>query len=512
MSIKNKLCSANLIYFYIAGVADGSKMQIDVIDTGHYLPDGFYERAKTIYEEFDNYSDGIELFGVIGSSEKVEYVKDKLRTELKNNFERILNNEDLMFLHPDFDASGNASFKLVQEYFCRHSDAPPAEFKIEENGWTLYCIHKLGENFSQYAESALLIWLDAEQPMFFGKQLMIRSFLFRDLIGRKVMGNVPNYEESVWNVIFEGGVKLPIGADSIFTGEKIDHDALNQLSISQIDAIINNPSYAYGEIFLPVSSCLQWYKTFMYSCVVSEIEWSEALLLVALDDFVAFLKAQICETVTAPPIIEKGLFVGAALNKIKNMRKLLQGEETIVISKDIIQQLRSRYVYLPYMYELINDIEKAVPKEYHFNKTTLNALIDKADATKTDEKGAQWENVAEYFVNNIPGLKVVGKRVKTRYQEIDLSVVNVSTSEKLWKFGAYILVECKNWKRKVDIPVIRNLAYTSMMRGNTTIFLFAANGVTRDAYDEIMRLTTQDIFVLVITKEDLFSCAEEKIA
>lgn len=66
-------------------------------------------------------------------------------------------------------------------------------------------------------------------------------------------------------------------------------------------------------------------------------------------------------------------------------------------------------------------------------------------------------------------------------------------------------MECKNWSRKVGIPVIRNLAYTSLAKGNSAVFLFASNGVTRDAQEEIHRLTTQDVFVIVITKEDIMS-------
>lgn len=67
------------------------------------------------------------------------------------------------------------------------------------------------------------------------------------------------------------------------------------------------------------------------------------------------------------------------------------------------------------------------------------------------------------------------------------------------------MVECKNWSRKVDIPVIRNLAYTSMMKGNSTVLLFTANGLTGDAQTEIERLAGEDIFILEITKEDLYS-------
>ena len=43
--------------------------------------------------------------------------------------------------------------------------------------------------------------------------------------------------------------------------------------------------------------------------------------------------------------------------------------------------------------------------------------------------------------------------------------------------GAYILIECKNWKKHVGIQQIRNIAHISSMKGNKTAILFTANGI-----------------------------------
>ena len=84
------------------------------------------------------------------------------------------------------------------------------------------------------------------------------------------------------------------------------------------------------------------------------------------------------------------------------------------------------------------------------------------------EKGELWEDIAAYVIAHINGWKITGRRIKTGHQEIDISVANVSYNDKLWELGAYILVECKNWCKRVDIPVIRNIGYNSMMKGNKT--------------------------------------------
>ena len=69
--------------------------------------------------------------------------------------------------------------------------------------------------------------------------------------------------------------------------------------------------------------------------------------------------------------------------------------------------------------------------------------------------------------------------------------------------GAYFLVECKNWKSRVDISVIRGLAHISAMKGNRAVLLFAGNGATDQVEQEIRRAVGNDIHILCITKEDL---------
>lgn len=69
--------------------------------------------------------------------------------------------------------------------------------------------------------------------------------------------------------------------------------------------------------------------------------------------------------------------------------------------------------------------------------------------------------------------------------------------------GAYILVECKNWKAKVGIEVIRGLSHISELKGNKTTFLFTVNGISQNAQDEIERLVVNGKYILHITKKEL---------
>ena len=63
--------------------------------------------------------------------------------------------------------------------------------------------------------------------------------------------------------------------------------------------------------------------------------------------------------------------------------------------------------------------------------------------------------------------------------------------------------QCKNWNTHVDIHQIRNIAHISNMKGNQTAILFASNGVTSYAQEEIYRLVTSNIFIICVTANDV---------
>ena len=47
------------------------------------------------------------------------------------------------------------------------------------------------------------------------------------------------------------------------------------------------------------------------------------------------------------------------------------------------------------------------------------------------------------------------------------------------------------------------------LKGNKTIILFAYNGITKDAKEEIYRLCGENIYIIVITKDDLLKIRDE---
>ncbi len=55
----------------------------------------------------------------------------------------------------------------------------------------------------------------------------------------------------------------------------------------------------------------------------------------------------------------------------------------------------------------------------------------------------------------------------------------------------------------MDIHQIRNIAHISTMKGNKTAILFASNGITVDAQEEIQRLASGNLYIVCLTADDL---------
>ncbi len=137
-------------------------------------------------------------------------------------------------------------------------------------------------------------------------------------------------------------------------------------------------------------------------------------------------------------------------------------------------------------------------------------MLDASEAGTAYQKGMIWEETAAYMLERIEGLKINGRRLRVDRQEIDLCCVNVSVKEELWKLGALILVECKNWSSKADVSVIRSIGQIMYMKGTTATLLFSKQGVTSEAKDEILQLALKGEYVLCITKSDLLAVREKE--
>ena len=196
-------------------------------------------------------------------------------------------------------------------------------------------------------------WIEQEKPLICGKQLITRSFFLKDFIGRKLITAMPETESNSRRLIFEGGHQLNINENLLYSKETLNPNDLGVFCTSNVQSVLLNPIYAYGKWFYPNDICEEWHKVFLYLCAVSEYEWNLSNMGNVYRRFLKFLEENICLTMKVDPLISKEQYYKVLLIHIENYRAFLKGEDEVVNSKDLYQTLNTRYVYLPYLQELV---------------------------------------------------------------------------------------------------------------------------------------------------------------
>ena len=451
----------------------------------------------------DTTDNAAHIFAVVGPSDKVTAVHNVVENAIKKNYQRILDGKSIQKYTGKLDDTGKAYFKCVQEFFCEQPDHYPKLLFIDcgEFVFSGICCSRLPDDQGDTITDGIAsLWLEREEPYLCGKQLILRSFFMRDFVGRKVIACMPQRQTGQWGLIFEGGHQLSFEDGLAYTKETIHPLDLEGFSSSNLQTILMNPIYAYGKWLQPNDLCEEWHKVFIYLCASSDKVWNTENFAATYERFLTFLQDNICKTEEAEPIIPKEMFHRVFLKHIEKFRDFLRGEDEPVISKDLHQALNSRYVYLPYLWHLLPH-KKIRPS---FSPDALHSMVSNSlRCEDANERGTLWEDTASYMLAAIPEWKITGRRIRAGSQEIDISIANISLDDALWQLGAYILVECKNWRTHVDLHQIRNIAHISSMKCNKTALLFAANGITKDAADEIDRLAAENLSIICITADDL---------
>ena len=506
--MKNRqVCSAGLVYLYLIGKVAQDEIDLQHVDSYTCPMDCFDQRVDDIRSQIAEHAD-VEVFCILGVHEKIDVIAEVISDEIQKSFCCAVNGKKYRFTGRNLDASGNIFARMVQKFMISEDVLRfPRSSRIDEGEWGIHWFwggRDGNKTARQYVEDVIEVWMSYERPVLFGKQLMIQSFLLRDLIGRRITDILPVSDAGSLGLLLEGGLNLRLYDDMPYCREKFHSDLF---AVAEIDTILLNPVYAYGTGYTPTELCEEWHKVFLYAAALADVSWDMANLVPVYENFLCFLECNICEIISADRIIDKKVYLEVLIRTIEQVRSFMRGKEEVVISRDMLMLMNSRYIYLPYLFELfkiqfphMNNCESKMGK---FQIETLRAYIASSEIGGANEKGRQWENAAEYVMAQIKGLAVSGKRVRVGTQEIDLSMVNVSQDGELWEMGAYILVECKNWKRKAGVPVIRNLGHICSLKGNKTAVLFAANGVTADAQKEVQRLAQHGIYILCISRDEM---------
>jgi len=150
--------------------------------------------------------------------------------------------------------------------------------------------------------------------------------------------------------------------------------------------------------------------------------------------------------------------------------------------------------------------ERKIQPEIDFAK--LSKHWNKVKSSKTNkEKKDALENLAEFLFNSISGIEVVDKNVRTSAEEIDLILKNES-NESFWRqLGSPILVECKNWGKKIgtgEVIIFKDKLETG---GIKVGILIAVKGITgtkrKDAILKIREYKQRGYRIVLLTGDDI---------
>lgn len=373
-----------------------------------------------------------------------------------------------------------------------------------ENNLKIYCVCRNREY--DVLEQIIELWIDKEKPYLYGNQVLMNSYVLKDFTGRRIIGAFSSYEVGGWNLLLEGGIKLSLGSEENRFNKRVTSEDFAQWTVGEIETRLYNPIYSYGIYLQQIDLFYEWQRALIYQLAVLTDEISIEILEKIYDEFIEFIKEEVCDWDTAENIVTKETGISVINIEIDNMRKYLQGKEQSTISKNKMLTLSNRYEYMPIIQKLINkhlnkECNVKVKEKYDFNK--LKQMIADLEKDTSYEKGKVMENLAEYFLKTIPNIKITGKRIKTKTEEIDLCFCNASLDENLWNLGALTVVECKNENEKFSSAQAKKIIQTMETKGSKSIMLFLREAPSSAAQKEIEEQIMYGKYIIVITKKDL---------
>lgn len=230
-----------------------------------------------------------------------------------------------------------------------------------------------------------------------------------------------------------------------------------------------------------------------------------------------YWKAYLSSYLIEGKIVEVEQFIAALKITLDQIKEYLKGKEETGISKNILLMMRNRNAYLPAVQQFIQrnsglSLTKAscsIILDYNY---WINEYDNLCNTTSSYEKGKRLEELVQYFIRTIPGLKITDVRARRGRAEVDIFCCNVSYDSYLWKLGALVLIECKNREKKVGAPDIRNLVPTMEAKGIFSAMIFSKTGFSSVAMEEIEHQLFGGKLIIPISLKELEGIGREKSA
>jgi CheY-like chemotaxis protein len=117
-----------------------------------------------------------------------------------------------------------------------------------------------------------------------------------------------------------------------------------------------------------------------------------------------------------------------------------------------------------------------------------------------NRKGFLLERLLALLLKSIPGFERLDTRLRNSMEELDILVQNGSMDPFWQKESPYILVECKNWSKRVGAKELRELWVKMEGRYNRCrlAFLVAVGGIAGTVRDLQLRKSENDMLVILV--------------
>jgi len=250
--------------------------------------------------------------------------------------------------------------------------------------------------------------------------------------------------------------------------------------------------------------------------ILSAIEnrfYSLAIVDIRMDDYsidgIEIVK-RIFEVNPFAKVIIVSAFKDEYIIKLKNL--LLTGKVLDIQDKSELS------LWLPNLKSTIEEYyNKLNDNPSEINNALLQYYSEAKNETDTYKKGEKFEHFISLMFQSI-GFKQVLKRVKDRsLNEVDLIIRNDIDDQFIYKFGKYILVECKN---KPEDKVDKNdfIIFNSKLKntnGLAELGIIATSGyITRNTYLEAIRESGEVKKILFLSNPEIEKLikADDKLA
>lgn len=285
------------------------------------------------------------------------------------------------------------------------------KYKLQ-NGLNLYCIYK--ELVEEVIDNVIDLWTKIERPILYGKQVLISSYLLKNYYGRKIIGAFPDSQYGNWNLLLDGGIKLSLDYSGMHLNTNITSSDVEKWTQGELSNILNNPCYTYGIYLDNIDAFYEWQRALIYQLSILPQNISMEILENIYDNFIEFIKEEVCSWEECPIIIPKETGLNVIKKEIENMKKCLMAKEQSLIDRNSLMLLSNKYIYMPTIQNIISCFNTDEKCEINYEFKELKKLLNELGKDTNYEKGLAMEKVAQYFLETIKRNKSYRRKNKNK--------------------------------------------------------------------------------------------------